>query len=116
MKMKERPAAALIESRKRLARQMPDPSPALTGSLLTRMVRCNKPGCRVCQRKEAPGHGPISLLAVRLASGRVRQIPVPKHLLADVEAGLQRFAEIQKWLKQIVGINLELLLERKKTG
>ena len=114
--MKDSLIAQLVESRERLARQMPDPSTVLAGSLLTRMIRCNKPGCRFCQKDKGPGHGPISLLSTRVGSGRVRQIPVPKHLRADVAAGLQRFAEMQKWLKQMAAINQELLQERKKTG
>jgi hypothetical protein len=104
----------LLKSRERLARQMPDPSTALSGSMLTRMIHCNKPGCRSCQKGKGPGHGPISLLSVSLGAGRVRQIPIPKHLQAEVGAGLKRFAAVQKLLKQIAGVNQELLQERKK--
>jgi hypothetical protein len=48
--MKDKKITELTEKRKRLAEQMPDPSTALTGSLMSRMVRCNKPGCRRCQK------------------------------------------------------------------
>jgi hypothetical protein len=34
----------ITETRKRLAQQVPDPSIALAGSLMKRMIRCNKPG------------------------------------------------------------------------
>jgi hypothetical protein len=112
--MKEDRIARLLESRKRLARRMPDPATALSGSLLTRMIHCNKPGCRSCQEGKGPGHGPISLLSVSLGAGRVRQIAIPKHLQAEVGAGLRRFADVQKLLKQIAGVNQELLQERKK--
>ena len=44
----------------------------------------------------------------------MRQIPVPAHLKQDVEEGVRRYAEIQKCLKQISGLNVELLEERKK--
>lgn len=112
--MKER-IAQLLDARKRLAQQFPDPSTVLSGSLLSRMVRCNKPGCRRCQKGKGPGHGPIWILSVSLGSRRVRQIPIPKHLKPEVEAGLQRAAEIHNLLKQIASINQELLLERKRS-
>ncbi|MBV9670899.1 MAG: hypothetical protein JOZ43_08100 [Acidobacteriales bacterium] len=106
--------ARLIESRKRLAQQMPDPSIALAGSLMSRMIRCNKPGCRFCEKGKGPGHGPIWILSVNLGGRRVRQIPVPKELRTDVEAGLRRFSEIQKLLKRIAALNQQLLLARKR--
>jgi hypothetical protein len=112
--MKDGRIARLLEARKRLARQMPAPSTALAGSLLTRMIHCNKSGCRACQEGKGPGHGPISLLSVSLGAGRVRQIPIPKHLQAEVGAGVRRFADIQRRLKQIASVNQELLQERKK--
>jgi len=104
----------LAERRKRLAAQMPDASIALTGSLLSRMVRCNKPGCRHCQEGQGKGHGPIWILSVSGGRGRVRQIPVPRHLKREVEAGLRRFAAIQGLLRQIGEVNQQLLEERKR--
>jgi hypothetical protein len=111
--MKDR-TAQLIEKRKRLAEQMPDPSAALTGSLMSRMVRCNKPNCRRCQ-KGGKGHGPIWILSVRESQGRVRQITVPQHLKPEVEEGLERFAEVQSLLRQIGEVNQQLLEERKRS-
>src|ERR1043166_7652306 len=110
--MKDRDAD-LIASRKRLIQQMPDPSGILPGSLLSRMVRCNKPGCRYCQKGKGKGHGPIWILSVSLGNRRVRQIPIPRELKATVEEGLQTFAQTQKVLKQIARVNLDLLAERK---
>ena len=104
----------LIESRKRLVRLVPNPTSVMAGSLLSRMIRCNKAGCRFCQKGKGPGHGPIWILSVSLGGRRVRQIPVPKDLRPEVEAGLLRFAEVQKLLKQIAALNLELLEERKR--
>ena len=103
----------LTEKRQHLAEQMPDPSLALTGSLMSRMVRCNKPRCRRCQ-KGGKGHGPIWLLSVHEDQGRLRQIPIPGHLKREVEEGLRRFAEIQELLQQIGKVNRELLEERKR--
>jgi len=105
--------ARLTEARKRLAQQGPDPTTVIAGSLMPRMIRCNKPGCRFCEGK-GKGHGPIWILSVNAGPGRVRQIPVPAPLKQDVEDGVRRYAEIQKWLKQISHLSVDLLEERKK--
>ena len=104
----------LIRLRKRLAKQMPDPSTALAGSLMSRMIRCNKPGCRFCEKGKGKGHGPIWILSVSLGNRQVRQIPVPSELKKQVEESLRAFAQTQKLLKQIAQVNLELFKERKR--
>ena len=104
----------LLQMRRRLAGQMPDPAIALAGSLMSRMIRCNKPGCRFCEKSKGHGHGPIWILSVSAGNRRVRQIPVPAHLKPEVEQGVRRFAQVQKWLQQIAQVNQDLLRERKK--
>jgi hypothetical protein len=104
----------LTASRKQLLQQMPDLSTVLPGSLLSRMVRCNKPGCRFCEKGKGKGHGPIWILSVSLGNRQVRQIPVPNELKKEVEESLRAFAQVQKVLKQIARVNLELLKERKR--
>jgi hypothetical protein len=104
----------LLQTRKHLLQHSPDPTIALAGSLMSRMVRCNKPGCRFCQKPKGKGHGPIWILSVSQGQRRVRQIPVPEELQPEVEKGIQRFADMQQWLKQIAQINQELLEERKR--
>jgi len=103
-----------LESRKRLAAQMPDPATVLVGSLLSRMIHCYKSGCRYCQKSQGRGHGPVWILSVSLGNRRVRQITIPAELNKEVEEGLRRYAQIQKLLKQIAGVNRALLEERKK--
>ena len=112
--MKDKKIAQLIATRRRLAKQVPDPSLALAGSLMSRMVRCNKPGCRFCEKDKGPGHGPIWILSVSKGSRRVRQIPVPKDLKKEVQEGLRRWADVQEVLKQIAQVNQALLEERKR--
>jgi hypothetical protein len=111
--MKER-IAELTASRKRLLQQLPDSSAILPGSLLSRMIRCNKPGCRYCEKGKGKGHGPIWILSVSLGNRKVRQIPVPLELKPEVEEGLRSFAQMQERLKQIAQVNLKLLEERKR--
>jgi hypothetical protein len=77
-------------------------------------VRCNKPGCRFCGKDKGKGHGPILILSVSLGDRQVRQIPVPGEMKKEVENSLRAFAQTQKLLKQIAGVNLELLKERKR--
>ena len=107
-------AAQLIASRDKLVQRMPDPSTVLPGSLLSRMVRCNKPGCRFCEKGEGQGHGPIWILSVSLGNRKVRQVPIPGEMKKEVEASLRAFAQMQKLMKQIAGVNLDLLKERKR--
>jgi hypothetical protein len=111
--MKDR-IAELLASRKQLVRQMPDPATILPGSLLNRMVRCHKPGCRFCEKGKGKGHGPICILSVSLGNRQVRQVPIPSERKQAVEEGLRAFAQARKLLKQIAQINLDLLKERKR--
>jgi hypothetical protein len=106
--------AQLIALREKLVQQMPDSSTVLPGSLLSRMVRCNKPGCRFCEKGKGKGHGPIWILSVSLGNRQVRQIPIPGEMKKEVEDSLRAFAQMQKVLKQIAGVNLDLLKERKR--
>jgi hypothetical protein len=113
IEMKDR-VAQLTASRKQLLQQMPDLSTVLPGSLLSRMVRCNKPGCRFCEKGKGKGHGPIWILSVSLGNRQVRQIPVPSEMKKEVEESLRAFAQLQNVLKQIAQVNLELFKERKR--
>ena len=108
--------AGLTASRKRLVQQIPDLATVLPGSLLSRMVRCNKPGCQYCEKGKGKGHGPIWILSVSLGNRRVRQIPIPRELKQEVGESLRAFAQAQNLLKQIAVVNLELLKERKQRG
>ena len=113
LEMKDK-VAQLTASRKRLLQQMPDLSTVLPGSLLSRMVRCNKAGCRFCEKGQRKGHGPIWILSVSLGKRQVRQIPIPNGLKREVEESLRAFALMQKVLKQIAQVNLVLFKERKR--
>jgi uncharacterized protein DUF6788 len=107
-------ATQLTASRKKLQQQVPDLSTILPGSLLSRMVRCNKAGCRFCEKGKGKGHGPIWILSVSIGNRQVRQIPVPDELRKEVDESLRAFAQTQKVLKQIAQLNLELFKERKR--
>ena len=106
--------AQLTAARQQLLQQMPDLATVLPGSLLSRMVRCNKPGCRFCEKGKGKGHGPIWILSVSLGDRQVRQVPIPGEMKKEVEESLRAFAQMQKVLKQIARVNLDLLKERKR--
>ncbi len=106
--------AQLTASRKQLLQQIPDLSTILPDSLLSRMVRCNKPACRFCKKDKGKGHGPIWILSVSLGNRQVRQVPVPSEMKKEVEESLRAFAQLQHVLKQIAQVNLELFKERKR--
>jgi hypothetical protein len=79
-------------------------------------VRCHKPGGRFCEKGKGKGHGPIWILSVNLSNRQVRQIPIPNELKKEVEESLRAFAPMQKVLKQIAQVNLELFRKRKRQG
>jgi hypothetical protein len=106
--------AELTAARARLISLLPDSAAILPGSLLSRMVRCNKPGCQYCAKGDGKGHGPIRILSVSLGNRRVRQVPIPSVLRKDVEQSLRLFARMQQLLKQIALLNVDLLKERKR--
>ena len=75
--MKEK-VAQLTAYRERLVQLIPDLSTVLPGSLLSRMVRCNKPGCRYCEKGTGKGHGPIWILFPSVSgSDRYGRSPSP---------------------------------------
>ena len=113
LEMKDK-VAQLTTARKHLLQQLPDLAAVLPGSLLSRMVRCNKPGCRFCEKGKGKGHGPIWILSVSLGNRQVRQIPIPREMRQEVEESLRAFAQMRKLLKQIAQVNLDLLKERKR--
>ena len=92
---------------------MPDLSTVLPGSLLSRMVRCNKPGCRFSEGQRQRPRTDLDS-SVSLGNRQVRQIPVPSEMKKEVEESLRAFAQLQNVLKQIAQVNLELFKERKR--
>ena len=92
---------------------MPDLSTVLPGSLLSRMVRCNKAGCCFCEKWQRVTTAQFGFSLSVWGIGRC-QIPIPGEMKKEVEDSLRAFAQMQKLLKQIAGVNLELLKERKR--
>jgi hypothetical protein len=74
-----------------LARTIAEPKPMRRGTLAKRFLKCNKPGCRCAESKDAR-HGPYHSI-VRVVQGRTRSRHVPAGQVAEarrqVEAGQQ---------------------------
>src|SRR5258706_11064166 len=90
----------LTASRKQLVQRMPNPATILPGSLLSRMVRCNKPGCQHCEKGKGKGHGPIWILSVSVGNRRGRPNPPPPGVEKKGEAKLRAVSPAQKILKK----------------
>ncbi len=91
--------------RSRLARQLPDTRLNLKGSLQTQSRRCGKEGCD-CLAGEL--HGPYVYLAVR-SGRRVQLVYIAEHLAKEVKRRVEVTERIEKILKEISAVNLELL-------
>ena len=109
VEMKDR-STQLTAARKRLLQQMPDLSTVLPGSLLSRMVRCNKPGCRFCEKGKGKGHGPIWILSVSLGNRQVRQVPILRRFREMIQVcfpkltlGKLQLVRRQRPSRQVVG-------------
>ena len=99
----------VIRKRDRLLAQLPEGAEILRGSLLQRTIR-HRTGCPKCERGE--GH-PVSVLAVGYP-GRMRQISLRKHQVADVKRSLENYYRLKAALEEICEINLQLLRLKPK--
>ncbi len=81
----------IIEARQRPARQLPDPTQILRGSLLERRI-FHKRGCARCGRGE--GHG-VWVLTVTYAGGRTRQFSLRAEQKALVERWLRNYRKLR---------------------
>ena len=103
----------LLERRRRLMRGLPPFEEVLRGSVVHRLVRCGKPGCR-CARGE--GH-PAAYLSVTLVGGRTEQISLPTSLIPRAEQAVANYRAWWDAIEKISAINRELLRrERQAVG
>lgn len=100
MKQKE-----LEKARQRLARQLPDPTQILRGSLLKRRI-FHKRGCARCERGE--GHR-VWVLTVSYPGGRTRQFSLRAEQKPLVERWLRNYQKLRHKLEAICELNQQLL-------
>lgn len=82
-----------------LARQLTEPRPMRRGSVSTRYVKCNKPGCACAARTEAR-HGPyVSVVRVVAGTTQSRWVPAEQVVMLrrQVEAGQQFRKQVEAY-------------------
>jgi len=100
---------ALRQRRKRLLGRLPPLEAVLSGSLIERYKRCGKPGCKCAQ---GPGHGPKYYLSLSQSGSRPQMDYVPGEYQQQVLEYVENYRQARQILKQICGINRELLRRR----
>jgi hypothetical protein len=103
----------LLERRSRLLQRLPPFEEVLRGSVVRRLLRCGKRGCR-CATGE--GH-PAVYLSITLAGGRTEQISLPTSLIRRAEQGVANYHAWWEAIEKVSAINRELLRrERQAVG
>jgi transcriptional regulator NrdR family protein len=103
----------LLERRSQLLRRLPPFEEILRGSVVRRLLRCGKPGCR-CATGE---RHPAVYLSVTHAGGRTEQISLPTSLIRRAEQGVANYHAWWEAIEKISAINRELLRrERQAVG
>ncbi len=106
MKNRIKTPASLKRRRARLASRLPDVEQLLRGSLVERYKKCGKASCHCA---DDVGHGPAYYLSVTLAPGKTRSYYVPPQLKSRVSQYLRNHHKLRELLKEIIGLNQELL-------
>lgn len=104
----EMSVARLRARRRRLVRGLPDLEAVLRGSLIERMKRCGKAGCR-CAEGEL--HGPYSYLSTRGEEG-TRLEYVPQDWLDWTRERVENSRRVLAVISEVAEINRELLRRR----
>lgn len=94
--------------RARLARQAPDLTQVLRGSLFERSRRCGVPSCH-CATGE--GH-PVVCVGVTMPGGKSMQVTVPFELVPVVRQWTENYRRIWELIEEVSSVNRELLRER----
>jgi hypothetical protein len=102
----------LLERRSRLLKRLPAFEEVLRGSVVRRLLRCGKPGCR-CATGE--GH-PAVYLSVTHAGGRSEQISLPPSLIPRAERGVANYHAWWAAIEQVSAINRELLRRERQAA
>ena len=100
----------LLERRRRLIEGLPPLVEVLRGSVVRRLLRCGKPGCRC-----VTGEGHLAVyLSVTLAGGRSEQISLPTSLVSHVEQGVANYHAWWEAIEKVSAINRELLRRERQ--
>jgi len=95
----------VIQTRDRLAQQLPNPAQIVRGSLLKRTIR-HRRGCPKCA---AGGGHRVWVLTVTYPGGRTRQFSLRPEQRAQVQGWVQNYQRLKKHLEAICELNHQLL-------
>ena len=94
--------------RQELLDAMPDMTPVMRGSLITRSIKCGKPNCRC-----ANGEGHKSFYLSSYYNGKTQLDSVPKTYKDGVSQCIKDYEDIVALLAELSSINLELFRRRE---
>src|SRR6266704_201675 len=102
----------LLERRRRLLQRLPPFEEVLRGSVVRRLLRCGKPGCRCAT---GAGH-PAVYLSVTHAGGRSEQLSLPPSLVPRAERGVANYHAWWAAIEQVSAINRELVRRERQAA
>jgi hypothetical protein len=95
----------ILETRERLAQQLPSPTEIVRGSLMKRTIHHS----RACPKCRAGGGHPVWVLTVTYPGGRTRQFSIRPEQRAQVQQWVRNYKRLKKGLEAISELNHELL-------
>lgn len=95
----------IVETRDRLAQQVPSAAQIVRGSLLKRTIR-HRRGCAKCA---AGGGHPVWVLTVTYRGGKTRQFSLRREQRAQVQQWVRNYQRLKKHLEAICELNHQLL-------
>ena len=95
----------LTDRRRRIAKALPPFEEILRGSVVTRLLRCGKPGCR-CAAGELHH---ATYLSVTHAGGRTEQISLPARLVPQAKQWVANYLKWWKAVEKVSELNRQLL-------
>jgi hypothetical protein len=101
----------LTDRRRRIAKALPPFEEILRGSVVTRSLRCGKPGCR-CAAGELHH---ATYLSVTLSGGRTEQISLPARLVPQARRWVANYLKWWKAVEEVSAVNRRLLRALRDT-
>ena len=99
----------ILDSRDRLAKQLPDATQIARGTLLRRTIRHAR-GCPKCR---AGGGHPVWVLTVTYRRGKTRQFSIRPEQRAQVQKWVRNYQRLKEGLEAISELNHELLRPKR---
>jgi hypothetical protein len=99
-----------VERRRRILAKLPPLQDVLRGSVIVRVLRCGKPGCRCAQGE---GHR-ATYLSVTHAGGHTEQISLPAALVPQALRGVAAYRAWWGAVEKLSAINRDRLRQQRR--